>query len=172
MSTSDATSVLRGDDGVKTDPSRWAERLRLGAAAAVGCATAVYLAAVQIGAVAAPWDPLFGGSSSMRVLHSAFSRALPVPDAALGAAAYAVEIALTLAGGARRWHTRPRTVVASGAVAAALALGSIVLVALQVTVIRSGCLLCLFSAAISIGVASLAQREVRAAVRVLRRKVT
>lgn len=146
-------------------PSRCRERLVLAAVAAAGLAISLYLAAYQLGAVAAPWDPLFGPASSARVLHSVVSRMLPVPDAAVGAVAYAAEIVLDLAGGAERWRTHPWLVLAFAAVAVALGLAGVVLALVQVLVVRSGCTLCLCSAAASIGiaVAVAAGEELRAA---------
>jgi uncharacterized membrane protein len=148
--------------------SRWSERLPLAALATCGFAVASYLALVQLGVVARPWDPLFGSASSARVLRSAFSRALPFPDAAVGAVGYALEALLALRGGDDRWRSAPWLVAAYGAVAAALGVGSIGLVLVQALVVGSWCALCLVSAAISIGIAAVAQREVRAAIGVLR----
>lgn len=135
------------------DPSGWRTRAALAIAAAVGMGVSAYLAAFQLGAIAAPWDPLFGPHSSARVLHSVISRLLPVPDAVVGAGAYAAEIALDLAGGAQRWRTRPWLVVAFAAVAIGLGLAGIALTLIQAFVVRAGCTLCLCSAAISIGIA-------------------
>jgi uncharacterized membrane protein len=149
MADSEA-AVAAGGEG----PSGWRERLVLAAVALAGLAISLYLAAYQLGAVAEPWDPLFGPVSSSHVLRSALSRALPVPDAAVGAVAYALEIALDLAGGADRWRTHPWIVLAFGAVATALGISSVGLVFVQVAIVRSGCLLCLGSAAASIGVAA------------------
>ncbi len=148
-------------------PSRWRERLWIAAAAAAGLALSCYLAAVQLGAVGAAWDPLFGSASSARVLHSALARALPVPDAALGAVAYAAELATDLAGGAERWRTHPFVVLAVGAIVAALALVGAALIVVQAAFVRSGCTLCLCSALLSIGVAIAVARggEVQAALR-------
>ncbi len=147
------------------DPSRWRDRLLLAAIAAIGLAISVYLAAYQLGAIAAPWDPLFGPASSARVLHSFVSRVLPVPDAAVGAVAYAVELALDLAGGRERWRTRPWLVVAFAAVAAGLGLAGVGLTLVQAFVVRAGCTLCLCSAvaSIAIAIAVLAGDELRAA---------
>ncbi len=157
---------------VGKSPSRWRERLWIAAAAGVGLAISVYLAAVQLGAVGAPWDPLFGPWSSSRVLHSALARALPVPDAAVGAVAYAAEIAADLAGGSDRWRTRPLVVLAFGAIVAALALAGGALIAVQAGIVRAGCTLCLCSALVSIGVAIAVARggEVQAALRVVRER--
>jgi uncharacterized membrane protein len=135
------------------DPSRWRARVPIAIAAGAGLALSGYLAAVQLGAVGAAWDPLFGPASSGRVLHSALARALPIPDAALGAIAYAAELAADLAGGRERWRTRPGLVLAFGAVVAALAVAGAGLILVQAAVVRAGCALCLCSALLSIGVA-------------------
>jgi uncharacterized membrane protein len=149
-------------------PSRSRERVVLAAIAAVGLGISAYLASYQLGGVAVPWDPLFGGASSARVLHSVVSRMLPVPDALVGAAAYAVEIVLDLAGGAERWRTHPWLVLAFAAVALALGLAGIVLTFVQVLVVRSGCTLCLCSAGASVAIAAavLCGDELRAALSV------
>ncbi len=158
----------RMESGATREPSRWSERLAVAAAAAAGLAISLYLAAYQLGAVAAPWDPLFGPASSARVLHSALSRALPLPDAAVGAIVYAVEIAADLAGGSDRSRTHPWIALAFGAIVAALALVGLSLIVVQAAVVRAGCTLCLCSALISIGVAIAvaAGGEVQAAFRV------
>ncbi len=149
--------------------SGFRDRLVLAAIAALGLAISVYLAAYQLGAIALPWDPLFGPTSSARVLHSAISRMLPVPDATLGAAAYAAEIVLDLAGGTDRWRTHPWLVVAFVAVALALGAAGIVLTLIQLLVVRSGCVLCLCSAgaSIAIAIAAVSRLELRAAVSVI-----
>lgn len=158
-----------GGPGLRHNPSRWGDRLALAALAALGLAISVYLAAYQLGAIPAPWDPIFGSASSGRVLHSAPSRALPVPDAALGAAAYALELAAALAGGGDRWRTHPWLVLASGAIAAGLGVAGVALVVVQVAVVRAGCTLCLGSAATSLAIAAAVAvgGEVQAAAHVL-----
>lgn len=133
--------------------SHFRERLLLAGIASLGLGISAYLAAYQLGVVTAPWDPLFGSASSARVLHSFVSRLLPVPDAVLGCAAYAAEIVLGLVGGPDRWRTHAWLVVAFVAVAAALGLAGVALTVIQLVVVRSGCTLCLCSAAASITVA-------------------
>lgn len=154
------------------NPSRWRDRVVLATVAGAGLGISVYLAAYQLGAVARPWDPIFGGASSARVLHSFVSRMLPIPDAALGAVAYAVEIALELAGGVDRWRTHPWIVLAFVVVAAALGLAGVALTLVQLVVVRTGCTLCLGSAAasITVAVAALAGDEVRASSSALLRR--
>lgn len=133
-------------------------RLAAGAAlAALGAAIAAYLASDELGAVGRVWDPIFGSASSQAVLHSSLSRALPVPDAALGAASYALELALALALLALiRRGQHPWLDVAYGALALAMAVAGAALVAIQALWVRSFCALCLLSAAISWTVAALA----------------
>ena len=136
--------------------------------AIVGCAVACYLTAYQVGLVAAPWDPIFGASSSERVLRSSLSRALPVPDAGLGAVGYLVEIVLVAIGGANRWRIHPRLVLAYGIVVAGMALVSLGLVLAQAFVFHAGCALCLTSALISFVNFGLARGEGSASLGVIR----
>lgn len=147
------------------NPSRWQARLPVAGLATVGLCIAAYLASVQTGLLPAAWDPIFGSASAARVLHSALSRALPVPDALLGAIGYAVEIAADLAGGSERWRTHPWIVLGFGAVALAMALVGLGLVVVQAAVVHAGCTLCLASALISIAVAVIVftEGEVQAA---------
>jgi uncharacterized membrane protein len=127
--------------------------------AAVGAAVASYLALVQVGAVGQPWDPLFGAGSTHRVLDSAFSRALPVPDAALGAVAYLAEALIALAGLVPALR-RSRALAALYLLVTLALLGTaIVLVAVQALVVRSFCSLCLVSAGLSVAAAALAIPE-------------
>ncbi len=129
-------------------PSSFRNRLPVALLALAGLAIATYLTAYQLGWVRTVWDPIFG-TGSRTVLHSVLSRVLPVPDAALGALAYLVELVLELIGGDTRWRTHPRIVLLLGLVALCLGLGSVFLVFIQAAVVRSFCTLCLASAAIS-----------------------
>jgi uncharacterized membrane protein len=124
--------------------------------AALGFGISVYLAAYQADLLEAVWDPLFGPASSERVLRSRLSRALPVPDALLGASAYAGEVALgltVLRGGDRD------ALLAYAALAGLMAMSSAGLVAVQLLLVHHFCLLCLASAAISWAVAALVVPE-------------
>jgi len=85
-------------------------------------------------------------------------RWLGFPDAAFGAVAYGTELALELFGGRR---TLPTLML--GGIAAAMAAGGIVLVALQ-GVYGHWCFLCLVSAAASWGILALLLPDVRVAV--------
>jgi uncharacterized membrane protein len=138
------------------------------ALALVGFLISAYLAAFQLGIVPVVADPIFGAASSEAVLKSSFSRALPSPDALLGAVAYMVEVVLDSIGGERRYQSRPWIVLLFGVVAAGAAAVGVLLVALQALVIGSFCALCLASAAISWLIFVLAVPEVVAAVREVR----
>ncbi len=110
------------------------------------------------------WDPVFGAAASERVLTSSLSRALPLPDATLGATAYLVEAVVTIVGDSRRSESWPWVVVLYGVVLAALTVTSIVLVLAQIALVHAFCTLCLGSAAISIVNAAIGRPEVAAAV--------
>jgi len=146
----------------RSAPSRWSKRIVVALVALLGAAISVRLALYHLGWSGAPWEPLFG-DGSRRVLTSAFSRALPFPDAGLGAIAYVLEAALVLWAKSERWRSAPLRVYAYAAVAAAMAVGSACLVVLQIAVVRALCTLCLASAAISFALAAPAWTEARAA---------
>ncbi|HEY5630061.1 MAG TPA: vitamin K epoxide reductase family protein [Candidatus Limnocylindrales bacterium] len=147
-------------------PSAWGHRLPVLVLVLVGLAVALDLTLVQLG-VLAPWDPVFG-DGTRRVLFSSLARSLPIPDAGLGAAAYAVEAVLLVPGGADRWTTRPGLAAALGLLTLAMAAGGIVLILVQGLVIGAFCALCLASALISIAAAALDLPELRAALGRLR----
>jgi uncharacterized membrane protein len=132
------------------------------ALASAGFAIALYLTLYQSGVLHAVFEPLFG-DGSRRVLHSALSRAAPVPDSSLGAVAYALEAIGETVGGPHRYRDTPLLVLAVGVLAAGLAVGSLGLVAYQLLVVRAACTLCLASAAISLTVPWLVLGEARAA---------
>jgi uncharacterized membrane protein len=149
--------------GYAHNPSAWRERLLLAAIAAAGAVISAYLACYQLKLIDTVADPVFGSSSSHAVLFSSFSKSLPVPDALLGTLNYLAEIVLDLIGGEDRWRTRPVVVLAFGALLAAGALVSIGLILMQAFVVGHFCSLCLLSAGLSILLALLGAREVRAA---------
>lgn len=148
-------------NGWRYNPSTWSERLPLAGLAAIGCLISVYLSLYQAGAIGAVWDPFFG-NGSQRVLRSALSRWLPVPDAALGGAGYALEIVLAMIGGEERWRTKPWVSVGFGLLALAMGLVSLGLVICQPLLAHAWCTLCLCSAAISLVVVGPAINEMRA----------
>lgn len=151
-------------NGVGGGPSGWRRRSIICALAVVGCLVSVYLACFQVGIVTVVFDPVFGSGSSEAVLKSSFSRALPVPDAAVGALAYLVEIVLDSVGGERRYLTRPWLVLLFGFVALSAAATGVFLLALQAFVVGAFCALCLTSAVISWLIFVLSLSELLAAV--------
>lgn len=151
-----------------SSPSAWPRRVAVIALALVGGGIATYLTLYQWRITASVWDPLFGPRSSETVLTSPISRALPLPDATLGALAYLAEACLTALGGADRWRTIPWLVIVFGGALVALALTGLVLVLLQVFVVHALCMLCLCSAAISWINVALGRDEVGASLGVLR----
>lgn len=153
--------------GHAANPSRWAKRLPLAALAALGCLIALYLALYQTGVVGTIWEPFFGDGSA-RILDSSLARSLPVPDAALGAIAYACEVALDLIGGEDRWRTLPWVTVLFGLLALGMAVGSLGLVLAQAFYFQAFCTLCLASAAISLIIVGPALGEPLASIAWLR----
>jgi uncharacterized membrane protein len=149
-------------------PSAWTQRAPVVVLAFAGAVVSTYLAMYQYHLIDAVWDPLFDVGSE-QVLTSAFSRSLPVHDAALGVAAYLVEIILELAGSSRRWRDAPWLVLLLGLTAAAMAATALALLAIQALVVHAFCTLCLASAAISLTVPLLVFDEVVAALRQIRR---
>lgn len=156
--------------GSRANPSRWGHRLPLIIAATVGLAIAAYLASYQSGAFSHIWEPFFGNGSN-QILHSSLARALPIPDAALGAAAYLAEVITGLIGGEGRWHREPWLVLLYGLIVLGLGIGSIFLVIMQGAYFHAWCTLCLCSAAISIGILLTGWAEPLASYRYVRREM-
>ena len=131
----------------------------LAALAAAGLVIAGYLTAFQLGLLGTVWDPVFG-TGSERVLTSAAARLLPVPDASLGALAYAADLVLAVALAARVGPSRPIAGLLAG-IASLGGLASIGLIGLQAFVVDAFCSLCIASAALSIVLAVGALAEAR-----------
>lgn len=144
-----------------SSPSEHRERLPALLLAVVGLGTAIYLTLYQAGFLASVWDPFFGAGSE-RVLKSAFSRSLPVPDASLGAVGYLADLVLGASGGSHRWRSAPWLVLLFAVVAAGMAAGGATLLTVQALVVRSWCSLCITSAVISIAILLLSLREIAA----------
>jgi uncharacterized membrane protein len=140
------------------DGMRWRSFALLGLALA-GLLISLDLAAFQVGVAGPPWEPLFG-DGSRRVLTSDLSRLLPIPDAAVGAGAYLVEVILGAA-----LVIRPsgltRTAIALAVVASIGAAVGAVLVGYQVLVVGAACTLCIASAVVSWALAGGAIVEAR-----------
>jgi hypothetical protein len=154
--------------GWSYDPSAWPQRLPLVAIALVGAAIAGYLAAYQLGLVDAPWDPVFG-HGSRRVLTSAVSDLLPVPDAALGCIGYLLDAVSGVLYGPGRWRTAPWIVIVFGIAVGPLGAVSLLLVMLQPLVADAWCTLCLASALLSMLMVGPAMDELLASLQHLRR---
>jgi uncharacterized membrane protein len=150
------------------NPSSWFERLWLVAIALIGFAISGYLALYQLGYVSEVWEPFFG-TGSADVLHSVLSRVLPIPDAALGAAAYLADGVTGVIGTRDRWRSMPWMVILFGLAVGPLGLVSILLVIAQPVLLHAWCTLCLVSALISLVMIGPAMDEVLASCQFLRR---
>jgi uncharacterized membrane protein len=110
--------------------------------ALIGCAISTYLTLFQWHVLGGVWDPLFGAASSEAVLTSSLSRALPIPDATLGAIAYLIEAVLSLIDDAR-------VELVLNVLMILMALTGLGLIAIQLFYVHALCSLCLCSAVIS-----------------------
>jgi uncharacterized membrane protein len=118
--------------------------------ALIGCFISTYLTLYQWHVTAGVWDPLFGSASSEAVLTSSLSRALPIPDATLGAIAYLVEAVLSLS-------EDERLELVLNVLVILMAATGLVLVGVQLLVVHALCTLCICSAAASWIIAVLAR---------------
>ena len=125
----------------------------------LGVIIASYLSLFEWGVMRSVWDPLFGNGSRV-ILTSWIARALPIPDATLGAFAYVVDGGLALAGDEQRWRNAPWLVLLNGLVALGLVLTGIFLVVAQLFLFHTGCTLCLCSALTSFATGWLIHDEV------------
>lgn len=151
-------------------PARWAQV----AVAALGLGVSLYLAACQLGWITPPWEPLFAATraayanGSDQVLHAPAARFLPIPDALLGAIAYALRLALTLVGNHDRALRKPWAPLVAELLSTLLVLVSAGLVAIQAFVVHAWCTLCLLSAACSVALLLLSLPESWQALRQVR----
>ncbi|HSF68780.1 MAG TPA: vitamin K epoxide reductase family protein [Nitrospira sp.] len=164
MKTGDSTCP----PGWTYNPSSWAERLWIAAVAGLGLLVSGYLALYQWEVIEQVWEPFFGHGSE-QVLNSFLSRVLPIPDAALGSAAYLLDVVTGLIGGRTRWRSMPWMVVLFGLAVGPLGLVSVLLVIAQPVVLNAWCTLCLTSAFISLVIIGPAMDEVLASLQHLRR---
>ena len=146
--------------GLDENPTRWSRRILIIALAFTGLCVSVYLTLFQINVLRSVWDPFF---QSPKVLEY-----LGIPDAALGALAYATEIVLSLIGRRQKWRTMPWTVLAFGFVILSGALVSVLLILMQAFLVGAWCTLCLSSAAISLAIFVLGYEEPLAGLRYLK----
>lgn len=150
------------------NPSSWPQRWPLIFIALVGFVIALYLGLYQVDVVAAVWEPFFGDGSA-KVLNSEVSRALPVPDALLGAFSYLLDAVTGVIGGTNRWRTKPWIVVMFGIATGPLGLVSVVLIIFQPVLVGAWCTLCIVTAVISVVMISPAMDELLASLQYLQR---
>lgn len=135
------------------NPSAWTQRVPIIALALVGLYVSRYLAAYQMEQIGHVWEPFFAGSpddprnGTEEIITSSVSRAWPVPDAAVGAYTYMLEILTGLVGSRARWRTMPWLVVIFGLMIAPLGIVSITFVIIQPIVIGTWSTLALIGAA-------------------------
>ncbi|HSX26914.1 MAG TPA: vitamin K epoxide reductase family protein [Chlamydiales bacterium] len=145
------------------NPSKWSQRIVICFIAAVAFFIALYMGLYQWRLIPDAWDPIFG-EQTKKVLDSDVSHEITewilVPDSILGALAYLGDILFALAGSTRRWQDRPWLVILFGIDVIPLGIVSVVLIALQGTVVGYWCFLCMISAVISLLLIYLAYDEV------------
>lgn len=135
--------------GWSYNPSAWSERLPIIVLALAGTAIAGYLSLYQLRVIPDVWEPFFG-DGSRTILGSSMSYLLPIPDALLGALAYAVDAVTGAIGGPGRWRTMPWMVIVFGIAVGPLGAVSVLLVILQPVMFDAWCTLCLASAVVSV----------------------
>jgi uncharacterized membrane protein len=149
------------------NPSSIPQRVTLSCVAAVAALIAIYMGLYQWGLIDHVWDPLFGASTE-KILSSdlshQFRKWLLIPDASLGAISYLGDIIFSLAGSKDRWKDRPWLVLLFGLYVIPPAAVSMILVALQGTVLKMWCFLCLVSAATSLFLILLSYNEVKVSI--------
>lgn len=154
--------------GWSYNPSAWSDRIPIALAALVGFGIATYLTLFQLKVIGSVWEPFFG-DGSRTILTSGVSRALPIPDAALGATGYLLDAVAGMTGGRQRWRTMPWIVVLFGLAVGPLGAVSVMLVVFQPVLYGAWCSLCLASAAISLLMIGPAMDELLASLQELRR---
>ncbi|RWA75418.1 MAG: NAD-dependent epimerase/dehydratase family protein [Mesorhizobium sp.] len=132
-------------------PSSWLQRLPIIALGLFGFLIARYLTAYQLGQVSAVWEPFFAGGGGRNgtefIITSDVSRAWPIPDAGLGAAAYMIEALMGAMGTSTRWRTMPWMVTFFFILVVPLGGVSIFFIIIQPIMIGTYCTLCLIAAA-------------------------
>lgn len=155
--------------GWSHNPSDWSGRIPIIGLAITGFLIGGYLALYQFGLTASAWDPFFGDGTE-EVLDSDLSRALLIPDAALGALAYFVDAVTGISGGRDRWRRAPWIVLVFGTAIGPLGLVSVLLVIAQPLIVGAWCTLCLVTAVISVSMIGPAMDEVLATLQHIRRE--
>src|SRR5215211_312084 len=150
------------------NPSSWPQRIPLVVVALIGFLIALYLGLYQARIFSTMWEPFFGDGSE-RVLNSFISKALPVPDALLGAFGYVLDVVTGVIGKTDRWKTRPWIVILFGIAVGPLGLVSVVLVIFQPVLVGAWCTLCMVTAVISVVMISPAMDELLVSLQYLQR---
>lgn len=138
--------------GWSYNPSEWTQRLPIIVLALVGLYVSRYLAAYQMEQIDHVWEPFFQGDRSdprngtEEIITSSVSQAWPVPDAAVGAYTYMLEILTGVVGSRARWRTMPWLVILFGLMIAPLGIVSITFVIIQPIVIGTWSTLALIGA--------------------------
>ncbi|MEX0887634.1 MAG: vitamin K epoxide reductase family protein [Phycisphaeraceae bacterium] len=145
--------------GWSFNPSSFVQRAPIIALAWLSFLMARHMAGYQLGHSDSAWDPVFGEGTE-NILTSEVSKAFPVSDAGLGAAAYALEALIGYMGGAARWRTAPWVVALFGVLVVPVGIVSIVLIVLQPVAVGDWCTLCLASAAAMLAMVVLTLPEV------------
>lgn len=153
--------------GWEYNPSAWPQRVPLIIIAFIGFLIAMYLGLFQLNVYPTVWDPFFG-DGTRKVLTSSISRALPVPDAILGAFGYILDVVTGIIGGTHRWKTKPWIVILFGIAVGPLGLVSVLLIILQPVVVGAWCTLCMVTALISVIMISPAMDELLASFQYLK----
>ena len=135
--------------GFQANPSSWKKRIILLILAAVGFCVALYLGLYELKMFPNVWEPFFGNGTN-DVLHSSFSKSLPIPDGILGAFGYLCDIILVSIGSETRWKSKPWVVILYSILVVMMGLVSIFLLILQAFIVNAWCTLCLVSAALSL----------------------
>lgn len=154
--------------GWDENPSSWAQRIPLILLGCLGFLIGGYLALYQWRILPEVWEPFFGNGSEV-ILNSAISHLLPIPDGALGALGYLLDVVTGAVGGTDRWKRMPWIVVLFGLAVGPLGLVSVMLVIFQPVLFHAWCTLCLASAVISIALIAPSLDEVLATLQYLKR---
>jgi hypothetical protein len=131
-------------------PSSWLQRLPMIVLRFLGFVIARHLTSYQLGHIGAVWDPFFSGGDGKNgtefIITSSVSRAWPIPDAGLGAAAYMIETLMGAMGTGSRWRTMPWMVTFFFILVVPLGGISIFFIIIQPIMIGTYCTLCLLAA--------------------------
>ncbi|WP_416878224.1 vitamin K epoxide reductase family protein [Litorimonas sp.] len=139
--------------GWSINPSSWCQRIPIIFLALIGLLISRYLTGYQLGHIDGVWEPFFAGATSdprngtEEIITSSVSEAWPVPDAALGAYTYALEMLTGMVGTRARWRTMPWLVLLFGLMIVPLGIVSIGFIIIQPILISTWSTLALMGAA-------------------------